>query len=479
MLMLHAVADKYLKTAGRLGMVITQSVFQTIGAGDGFRRFQLGPDGDPLGVLRVDDMTRLRPFDAATRTSTIVLEKGTATRYPVRYVKWSENRDDSVRNRKGWALQCPVDLEQCEARPVDSSKPTSPWLIVENNSRRLTAFGERPSDPREFRGLLAPGYCSKNCQPFYAAHLGANSGGANGVYWLEVLEQRGDGLLVRNLATVGKHQLETVEAVIEPDLVYPLLRWGDVARYRAEPRCCILLAQDPATRSGIDESVMREKYPRTLAYLERFREMLVARAAYRRYQQRGPFYSMYNVGSYTVAPIKVVWRRMDRRINATAVEPPTDSARPPVISPFEKGATAGLYSSAGDISRENTAGQASSGTRISRSRLFQRAALGSSSRPAVAALWEKTFVPQETCVLVECGFSDEAHYLCAMLNSRQINELAAAHGIVGGKSFGSPGMLKHLPIERFDPANQQHLELASLSRESHAAASREEAVEKL
>ena len=154
----------------------------------------------------------------------------------------------------------------------------------------------------------------------YVAHLGANSGGANGVYWVEVLGQSDGGVLIRNLAARGKHPVETVEHVIEPDLLYPLLRWGDVGRYSAMPTAHLLLTQDPATRLGIDQSVMQTKYPRTLAYLERFHELLASRAAYRRYQQSGPFYAMYNVGPYTVAPIKVVWRRMDRRINAVVVE---------------------------------------------------------------------------------------------------------------------------------------------------------------
>ncbi len=48
MLMLYAAADRYLKPHGRLGMVITQTLFQTKGAGDGFRRFRLGQDGPPL-----------------------------------------------------------------------------------------------------------------------------------------------------------------------------------------------------------------------------------------------------------------------------------------------------------------------------------------------------------------------------------------------------------------------------------------------
>ena len=44
-------------------------------------------------------------------------------------------------------------------------------------------------------------------------------------------------------------------------------------------------------------------------------------------------YSMYNVGPYTLAPLKVVWRRMDRRINAAVVEAIDDPllGRRPVV----------------------------------------------------------------------------------------------------------------------------------------------------
>ena len=140
------------------------------------------------------------------------------------------------------------------------------------------------------------------------------------MYWVEVLGPADGGVLVRNITAKSKRTIETVQQVIEPDLLYPLLRWGDVGRWSAVPRNFILLAQDTDRRTGIAEAVMRERFPRTLAYLERFRDLLVSRAAYRRYQQGGPFYSMYNVGPYTIAPVKVVWRRMDRRINAAVME---------------------------------------------------------------------------------------------------------------------------------------------------------------
>ena len=387
--MLHAAADRYLNTGGRLGFVITQTLFQTKGAGDGFRRFRLGAEGTPLRVLRVDDLVGFQPFrGAANWTATVVLEKGQPTTYPVPYVKWQldgrlPETADNWRNR--------FTHRNCDARPIDPARPRSPWLVLPSGLDLDVARLTGPSD--------------------YQAHLGANSGGAAGVYWLEVLGLAEDGVLVRNLSGKGKRAVELVECVLEPDLLYPLARWGDVRRYRAVPAAHLLLAQDPATRKGIDESVMRERYPRTHAYLTRFREILTARAAYRRYQDRAAFYSMYNVGPYTVAPIKVVWRRMDRRINAAVLEPIDD----PVLG----------------------------------------------RRPTIA---------QETCVQLEADSSEEAHYLSAVLNSSIANFLVAAHSVDGGKGFGTPSMLDFLNLRRFDSANSLHAALAQSSQTAHRLA---------
>ena len=134
----------------------------------------------------------------------------------------------------------------------------------------------------------------------YTAHAGACSGGANGVYWLRVVGRVPGGLLVANMAETSKGALPRVERTVEPDLLYPLLRWSDVSRWRDALRLSAP-AQDPVRRRGIDERVMRERYPGTFAYLSEFRERLALRVAYRRYQSRAaPFYSMYDVGPYTI-----------------------------------------------------------------------------------------------------------------------------------------------------------------------------------
>jgi len=393
MLMLYASADRYLNSAGRLGFVITQTLFQTKGAGDGFRRFRLGSGGAWLKVLAVNDMVRLRPFpQAANWTATILLEKGRRTTYPVPYVKWSAagrdptGSDDPRQNCR---------RRRYNARPIHPDRPNSPWLLLPEG---LNSDISRLVGSSDYRG-----------------YLGANSGGANGVYWVRLLGERDGGVLVSNLADKGKRSAAMTRQVIEPDLLHPLVRWADVTRYRARPAAHILLVQDVQTRKGIKLAEMQDKYPMTYAYLRRFEGLLSARAAYKRYQSRAAFYSMYNVGPYTLAPIKVVWRRMDRRINAAVVRPVDDR-------------TLGV-------------------------------------RPVI---------PQETCVLVPADSIAEADYICAVLNSSVVHFLVSSHSVRGGKGFGTPSMLDYLKLRRFDPQHALHAELSSRGRDARRAAARNE-----
>jgi hypothetical protein len=305
--------------------------------------------------------------------------------------------DRPISSRECSSRSAPARLRWYQAEPVDPDRPTSPFFLRPQELSVPTRQLIGPSD--------------------YVAHLGANSGGANAVFWVEVLGRCGQGVKIRNLAAQGKRPVEAVETVVEPELLYPLLRWGDVARYRAAPSAHLLLVQDPQTRRGIDEGILAGRYPLTYQYLKRFERLLRSRAAYRRYQDGGPFYAMYDVGPYTLSAAKVVWRRMDRRTNAAVVEMLDDSRLGP--------------------------------------------------RPVI---------PQETCVLVACDSAVEAHYLCGLLNSGLVNFLVTAHSVRGGKGFGSPAMLEVLRLPRFDPENPCHQELAACCRQAHEAAGEESAI---
>ena len=205
-------------------MVIPQTLLQTK-AGDGFRRFRIGPTGPHLHVLRVDDLVDVQPFaDAANWTSTIVLEKGRPTVYPVPYVKWSLPAGESNTGKP-----LPRAARPYLAEPIDPDRASSPWFL------------RPPGLDKPIAQLVGP------CD--YQAHLGANSGGANGVYWVELIGPAEGGVRVRNDPGRGKRGAPAVRQTVEADLLYPLVRWSDVARYRAVPSAHLLLVQDVETRS--------------------------------------------------------------------------------------------------------------------------------------------------------------------------------------------------------------------------------------
>jgi methylase of polypeptide subunit release factors len=311
MLMTYEAMESFLKNGGRLAFVITQSVFKTAGAGQGFRRFRLG-GGTPIRPIHVDDMSSFQPFEGATnRTAVVVLGKGRTVTYPVPYTFWQKTVS-------GRSIGYDSDLEevtgmtrrvQMLAKPVKEDDLTSPWITA------------RPKALRAIQKILGPSD--------YRAYEGSNTGGANGVYWLEVLSKRPDGLLVvRNITEGARRQVEQITTEIESDLVYPLLRGRDVQQWQAVPSAHILMVQDPSTRRGIDEEIMQVKYPKTWAYLKRFEPVLRQRAAFKRYFTRkvgdlvvetGAFYSMFNVGEYTFSPYKVLWREQATSFTAAAI----------------------------------------------------------------------------------------------------------------------------------------------------------------
>ena len=78
---------------------------------------------------------------------------------------------------------------------------------------------------------------------------------------------------------------------------------------------------------------------------------------------------------------------------------------------------------------------------------------------------------------VPLGKKDEAHYLCACLNSSVVNLAVVSHTQLGGKSFAQSNILKHIRIPRYNPQDAVHRRLAELSQAAHEAAQREDAAE--
>jgi hypothetical protein len=318
MLMSYVATDKLLKEDGRLGFVVTQTVFKTAGAGQGFRRFRIGDAGPMVRVDHVDDMVDLKPFvGAANRTSLFVWSKGGATQYPVPYVLWQRTRPRGVPRTA--SLDHVLEMTRTlglVAAPVDSGDSTSAWLTA----------------PRELVAALRK--LAETGEPAYSAHAGVYSGGTNGIYWLDVdgPPDHNGRLPVTNLHDIGRTTLTKRYGRVEAGLVHPLVRGSDVSRWRAVPSAHILFVQNPDERRGFDEATMRRRYPGALAFLELFEDELRARAAFKRYFTRregsklvdkAPYWSMFDVGHYTLGRHKVVWKDQASDFTA-AVMPDTE-----------------------------------------------------------------------------------------------------------------------------------------------------------
>jgi hypothetical protein len=375
MLAVYAAADAWLKPGGFLGFILNESAFRAVGAARGFRRFRIG-DGGPLRVLHMEDLTRTDPFqNASTRTTILTLKKGEPTTYPVPATQWTiDGRRTTV------------------AEPIDSADPLSPWITASPKALPL------------LRRLLGPSSVR--------AYEGVNTGGANGVYWLNILERTIHGtLIVENDPSLGRADLPTIRAEIEATFVYPLLRHQNVQRWSAAPSMALLLLQDPKRRRGIDLARLERDAPKTLAFVRAFETHLRRRAAYRRYFERddrgsAPFYSMFNVGTYTLAPIKVVLKRMTAPLEAAVV---VDEGNQPPL-------------------------------------------------------------PQETLCFIPCADVDEACFYAGLINSTPVNAAALAASQGSSKSFGAPHLFKAVRLPTFDRESETHGRLAGVAATAVRAA---------
>ena len=391
-----AAVSRRLKTTGTFAFALPKSLFFNEKAGAGFRFFGENV-GTPFAILEFDDYSELALFSGvASRAVGVVGKKGEKTQFPVPAQKWTA-RDFNGTPLKGLAFP-------------RSKFQGSPWRFVWNRS--ISSPSNRPDATRQ-NALVEKLFereerASRSTR--YVAKLGANAAGASGVFWLEILESLDSStVLVRNLFNSGKRKVEPIETRVETALLFPLLRWRDIESYRADvPKTFILIPQDANARKGLPLIVMERSYPLALEYLQRFESTLRERAAFRRYQNNAPFWSLYNIGKTTFAPRKVVWRRIDAVMRAALVK--TDK-------------------------RE-----------------------------------KKPIVPQETLSFVPVDSDDEGDYLCAVLNSDVAREFFDNAGCPGAKSFGSPGAFAAAPIPKFAPNDEFCQKLAKYGKAARIAA---------
>jgi len=401
MLFVYASADYYLKDGSKLGFLITQEVFKSKGAGEGFRRFQLG-EGKHLKVLKAHDLVSIQPFEgAANKTAAIILKRGEKTEYPLPYFIWTK--------KKG-AGKIATDKLLDEVLPLLQKKKYSAKPIGSNVGAWQTYLPEKEE------------YSKIEGENYYKAKSGIIAD-PYGVFWVKIIQTLSDGnVIITNLPEKGKRKISKIEEKVEADLIYPSLRGSDIQRWQAQPKIFVFLTQDPYKRKPISEVKFKNDFPRTYSYFTRFKEVLIGSSSkmVKRLREQKEFYAMFGVGDYTLSKYKVVWKQMSNDIYGV------------VISQIK------------------------------------------------TPMGYKTIIPLHTTALIATDNEPEAHYLCAIINSKPVRDFIKSFSSAG-RGFGTPSVMEHIGIPKFDLKNPLHLKLSEISKNCHQLKSegKEREIEKL
>ncbi len=391
MLFVARCFDLYVNDNGRLGFLIPFTVYKTQ-AGAGFRKWL----AENVKVVKVHDLVTLYPFEGAVnRTSMLIIEHG-KTKFPIPCVMWHNPRSKGIDQE--------AELEEVKKItrqfdlvliPIIENKVESPWMIISEK-----AFG---------------GIKKTIGKSEYRAFEGVNTA-LNGVYWIDVISEQPNGLLITNPPLPSqKKKVKQVKQIVEKDLVYPLIRGRDVKKWYPTSEMGYIIL--PTNEEGKNFSIhyMKVNFPNTYKYFSKFKQELEERSLYKLAGKDKIWFGIHvNIGKFTFAPYKVVWKYVAGKISGKAEF--STAVLEPVNDKF---------------------------------------------------VGKKPVIPNEKLMLIPLDNKEEAYYVSGILNSSPAELLVASYVI---ETAISTHILNKIKTPKFNPKNKLHLKLSQLSKKAHELA---------
>ena len=392
-LVTYVAIDNYLKNGGKIGFVIKETLFKSIKQGEGFRKFRITPQNIDLKVLRVDDLTQIKPFkNAVTRTAIIYIEKGASTEYPIDYVVWH-----SSSKTKPWEN---ISFKYLKARPSIATQPNSGWI---------TETQEEMISSEQVLG-------SNNL----VARIGVFTGGANGIYWLNINSDNGNSIFVSNITERAKNKMKKVQLDVEKDYVFPFLTGNDLRFWSYSYSKYILCPHTSETKMYPIDFAALSKHPLTADYFLQFKTELQERKGFTSMDKsihEQYYYTLQRIGIYTFAPYKVCWRYISKNFTPAVVEYAEDSI-----------------------------------------------------------LGLKNIICNEKIISIGLENKDEAYFICGVISSTPYRRTIENY-MVGTQI--TPSIINRLNIPSFESTNEQHLEISRLCNEGHKQPDKARYIEKI
>ena len=234
----------------------------------------------------------------------------------------------------------------------------------------------------------------------------------NGLYWGKITKTNKLNISsFINQNEIGRKKVMQYNVPIENSLLFPILRGKDVSRWQANPEYVAII---PYTNNGkcIANDILKSKYVNTYKFFyktdDKILELIEKRGIYQKHliNAKVPSHGLYNIGPYTYSPYKVVWKAL----------------------------ASGMISTV--ISTINT-----------------------------KELGNKLIIPDHNLLMIPFKNEQEAHFLCAVLNSEILNEFVTSYI----SWFYSSHILENINIPDFDKNNKKHIKISKLSIDAHKA----------
>ncbi|TAG89040.1 MAG: SAM-dependent DNA methyltransferase [Bacteroidetes bacterium] len=402
-LLTYIALDKYLKDEGKLGFVVKETLFKSIKQGEGFRKFKIFPTNISLNPYRVDDLTLFKPFkDVVNRTALLFIQKGEAVQYPTDYILWQPlNGKRTFENNFDLKdLAKHFEFVAKKAQPSDAQKTNSGWITVENENLDKTNL---------ILGKSA-----------YLARTGTFTGGANGIFWLNIVEKNNDFVTVQNITERAKNKMKTIKTDLETEFIFPFLTGNDLEFWQYSYSKYTLCPHTAESKMYPIDLKTLEKYPKTLAYFEDFKTELQDRKGFTTFDkhiQLANYYAIQRIGDYTFAPYKVAWRYICKDFRPAVIEYADDKY-----------------------------------------------------------VGKKNIIPNEKIIFVGLHNRQEAYYLCGLLSSTLYRKTIENYMI--GTQI-TPSIISRLNLPKFDKSNEFHLKISELCENGHFVEEKEVFVNKI
>ncbi|XOB90737.1 Eco57I restriction-modification methylase domain-containing protein [Pseudomonadota bacterium 24LQ007] len=391
-LITYICSDKFLKTGGKISFVVKESLFKSTKQAAGFRKFYIAPSSENLGVYLLEDLTQFNAFNGAINNTVVFhAQKGKPTSYPVEYLTWKiipkSRLLDTDQLEKALKLTTRTKKLAVPSNPADS---TSGWASVSpelyTNMRLLTG------------------------KSFYKARTGVFTGGANGIYWLNIIDKPSVGISrVNNLTDRAKIKVKNVEVELENTHLYPYASGSDLSAWHFGYKKYIVCPHTATTKMyPIPMDELEKNEPLTASFFRLFEKELIARKGFTSFDRKihdEYFYTLQRIGDYTFSKYKVAWKYISSKFVCAVIED--------VLDPY---------------------------------------------------LGQKTVIPNEKIIYIGLNNREEAFFLCGILSSSYFSELIDSFKV---NTQISPSTISNLNIPRYEPTRQSHKKISALCEKGH------------